>query len=168
MTAGGGAMPSPAGPSRETARLAALLAWVAGGVDAVGYLTLAHIFTAHMSGNSVALGTGLGQADWGTVLERGAPVALFCVGIVVGTLVGAVSDARGARHPAVPVFAVEVVLLAAFGALGHGLLQDGTLSPGAGWPFYGLVALLTLAMGLQSATLRRVGRHGVHTTFVSG
>ncbi len=30
------------------------------------------------------------------------------------------------------------------------------------------MALLTLAMGLQTATLRRVGRHSVHTTFVTG
>ena len=39
---------------REKAWLAVLLAWVAGCVDAVGYLMLFHLFTAHMSGNSAA------------------------------------------------------------------------------------------------------------------
>ena len=145
-----------------------LLAWVAGGVDAIGYLTLAHVFTAHMSGNSVAFGAALGQSRWDTVLVRGAPVALFAVGIVAGTVVGEASDARGARHPSVPVFGVEMALLAAFWILGSGLLRDAAIAPSAGWQFYGLVALLTLAMGLQSATLRRVGRHGVHTAYVSG
>jgi uncharacterized membrane protein YoaK (UPF0700 family) len=158
----------PAAPSRETARLAVLLAWVAGGVDAIGYLTLAHIFTAHMSGNSVAFGAALGEARWDTVVERGAPIALFAVGIAAGTIVGEASDARGARHPAVPVFGVEVVLLGAFWALGSGLLRDGEIATDAAWQFYGLVALLTLAMGLQSATLRHVGSHTAHTTYVSG
>src|SRR5579883_586062 len=164
--------PAPPHPSsassRETARLAVLLAWVAGGVDAIGYLTLAHIFTAHMSGNSVAFGSALGQARWDTVVERGVPIALFAVGIVAGTMVGEASDARGARHPAVPVFAFEVALLVVFGALGSGLLQNDAISTDAAWQFYGLVALLTLAMGLQSATLRRVGSHSAHTTYVSG
>jgi uncharacterized membrane protein YoaK (UPF0700 family) len=154
--------------SRETARLAVLLAWVAGGVDAVGYLTLAHLFTAHMSGNSVAFATALGQAHWATVLERGAPIALFAAGIAAGTIVAAASDARGVQHSSVPVFGVEALLLVAFWLLGSGWLQDGELSPGAGWPFYALVALLTLAMGLQSATLRWVGHQSVHTTYVSG
>src|SRR5579885_833441 len=34
--------------------LAVALAWVAGFVDVTGYLTLIHIFTSHLSGNSVA------------------------------------------------------------------------------------------------------------------
>jgi uncharacterized membrane protein YoaK (UPF0700 family) len=166
MTAG--APPHSLTASRPTARLAVLLAWVAGGVDAVGYLTLAHVFTAHMSGNSVGFGAALGQVRWDTVLQRGVPIAVFVVGIVAGTVIGEASDARGVRHPAVPVFGVEAALLAAFWLLGSPLLRDDEIAAGAAWQFYGLVALLTLAMGLQSATLRRVGRHGVHTTYVTG
>src|SRR5262249_36270733 len=37
---------------REKAGVVLLLAWIAGGVDAIGYLVLLHLFTAHMSGNS--------------------------------------------------------------------------------------------------------------------
>jgi uncharacterized membrane protein YoaK (UPF0700 family) len=158
----------PDASSRETARVAVLLAWVAGAVDAIGYLTLSHIFTAHMSGNSVAFGAALGLARWDTVLERGIPIALFALGIAVGTAVGEASGARGVRHPTVAVFAIEAALLALFWGLGSRALEGGEIRAGAAWQFYGLVALPTLAMGLQSATLRRVGGRGVRTTYVSG
>jgi uncharacterized membrane protein YoaK (UPF0700 family) len=158
----------PSGVSREAARVAVTLAWVAGGVDAVGYLTLSHLFTAHMSGNSVAAGSALGQADWGTVVDRGVPIVFFVLGVGIGAAVGEVRRARAARHPFAAVYAVEAALLAAFWFAGGRWLGGDGVAPSAGWPFYAFAALPTLAMGIQSATLRQVGEHRVHTTFVTG
>ena len=154
--------------SIEAARLAVALAWVAGGVDAIGYLTLSHLFTAHVSGNSVVAGAALGQAQWSTVLERGVPIALFLFGIAIATAVGEVRRAHGARHPFAALYAAEAALLSAFWLAGARGAPDGSIEPTSGWPFYAFAALPTLAMGVQNATLRRVGRHGVHTTYVSG
>ncbi|MBV9760400.1 MAG: DUF1275 family protein [Acidobacteriaceae bacterium] len=36
-----------------------IITWLAGYVDAVGFLSLSHIYTANMSGNSVAVGIQL-------------------------------------------------------------------------------------------------------------
>ena len=72
---------------REKAWLALLLAGVAGAVDAVGYLLLLHLFTAHMSGNSVAMGLSIGQTQWQTALLRAIPIPLFVFGVALGTAV---------------------------------------------------------------------------------
>jgi uncharacterized membrane protein YoaK (UPF0700 family) len=53
-------------PERNTSRkrgLALTLAAVAGFADVVGYLTLHHLFTAHMTGNASKLGVALGHGD---------------------------------------------------------------------------------------------------------
>jgi uncharacterized membrane protein YoaK (UPF0700 family) len=154
-------------PRAATRRIAVLLSCVAGAVDAIGYIVLAHLFTAHMSGNAVALGAAIGQAHWDTAIERAITIALFAAGIAAGTVAGDVAAARGGRHPTVAVFALEMALLAA-------LLVCGGRAMGAdgiavrGWRFYGLVALPTLAMGMQNATLRSAGRLRVRTTYISG
>jgi uncharacterized membrane protein YoaK (UPF0700 family) len=152
----------------DTRRLAVLLAWVAGGVDAIGYLALAHLFTAHMSGNTVALGASAGQGEGGEVLRRGVAISLFAVGIALGTAIGEVRRLRGGRHPTVAVFVAEMVLLAAFVVVGTQGARDSGSPPPDDWRFYVLVAFPTLAMGLQSATLRRIGELHVRTTYISG
>jgi uncharacterized membrane protein YoaK (UPF0700 family) len=160
----------PHDPARaaETARLAVLLAWVAGGVDAIGYLVLAHLFTAHMSGNSVAFGAAIGHGEWDEVIKRGMTIAIFAIGIAVGTAVGELCSASGRRHPTVAVFTIEAVLLGVFLVSGSSAMVDGQLQAAVPWPFFAFVALPTLAMGLQSATLRRVGSASVRTTYISG
>ena len=102
------------------------------------------------------------------MLERGVPIVLFLFGIAIGTAVGEVRRARGARHPFAALYAAEVALLTAFWLAGAHWAPDGSIEPSSGWSYYALAALPTLAMGMQNATLRRVGRHGVHTTYVSG
>ena len=147
-----------------TRRLAVLLAWVAGAVDAVGYLALAHLFTAHMSGNTVALGASVGTGETGEVVRRGVAIALFAVGIALGTALGEFRRQRGRRHPTVAVFAVETLLLATFIVLGKREPMPSTDDA----RFYVLVALPTVAMGLQSAALRHIGHLHVRTTYISG
>jgi uncharacterized membrane protein YoaK (UPF0700 family) len=155
-------------PRPETARLAVLLAWIAGGVDAIGYLVLAHLFTAHMSGNSVAFGAAFGHGRWDTVVERGVTIALFAIGIAAGAAIGELRFKRGRRHPTVGILAVETALLLAFLVLGSGAMVEGEIRTAEAWQFFALVALPTLAMGLQSATLRRVGAASLRTAYITG
>jgi len=51
---------------------------------------------------------------------------------------------------------------------GAPLLRDGGIPEQPPWRFYALVALPSLAMGIQNATLRRVGSATVRTTYISG
>jgi uncharacterized membrane protein YoaK (UPF0700 family) len=147
-----------------TRRLAVLLAGIAGAVDAIGYLALAHLFTAHMSGNTVALGASVGGAEPSEVVRRVLAIVLFAAGIAVGTAVGEIRADRGRRHPTVPIFGVEMVLLLAFIVLGVLERMPSPEEP----RFYVLLAFPTLAMGMQSATVRRIGHLNVTTTYISG
>jgi uncharacterized membrane protein YoaK (UPF0700 family) len=137
-------------------------------VDAIGYLTLGHLFVAHMSGNSATLGASVGQGDWGTVAERAGVILLFGIGIALGTILGEVGRRRGGRHPYAAIYGLEIALLAGFWLLGRGSLSNGEIQAGSPWQLAGLAALPILAMGLQSAGLRRVDGHGVRTTYISG
>jgi uncharacterized membrane protein YoaK (UPF0700 family) len=153
---------------REKAWLAILLAGVAGVVDAVGYLLLVRLFTAHMSGNSVAMGLFFGQAQWAAALFRAAPIPLFVLGVTLGAVVIEVAARLGLRSLFAMVWGMEALLLLIFIASSRGLLHDGQLRISTTGQFYFLVALLAVSMGLQNATLQRVGGRVVRTTYVTG
>jgi uncharacterized membrane protein YoaK (UPF0700 family) len=65
--------------------LVLLLACVAGGVDAVSYMSLGHVFTANMTGNTVLLGLALGQAESRAVVRS----SLALIGFLAGAFLGA-------------------------------------------------------------------------------
>ena len=141
-------------------RLALALAGTAGFLDVVGYLTLAHLFTAHMTGNTSKLGVALGHGKVGAALPLALALPLFAAGVAAGTLF---VDARRASMPLL----VEAALVAAFMTIGglsgpHG----GTVS--SPYPYYVLEACATLALGLQTAALTDVEGTTVRTSYVSG
>lgn len=103
---------------REKAWLAPVLSAVAGAVDAVGYLTLLHVFTAHMSGNSDAFGAELGRGNWTEVLRRGFPIPVFVLGVALGVLLIEIASRRGIRSTAALLLSIEGALLVAFVGLG--------------------------------------------------
>jgi uncharacterized membrane protein YoaK (UPF0700 family) len=150
----------------RTARPALLLAWIAGSVDGLGYLVLFHLFTANMTGNSVTLGTQLGQGYWVPAVRSAFPIPLFLAGVAVGALLRR-AIARAGRPPRPVILALEALLLLAF--LVQGGLEDragGVLADSG--TFYALAALATLAMGLQNALPPQVRGHTVRTTYVTG
>lgn len=154
---------------REKAWLALLLAWIAGGVDAIGYLVLFHLFTAHMSGNSVAFGAHLAQHEWSEAWRRLFPIPLFMFGIATGAVLSDRAARKNARSVFRAALLAEAALLIAFMLCGNGVMRNGEIHTDAVWKFYALAALLPVAMGLQSATLRRIGgRTKVRTVFVTG
>ena len=142
------------------------LAWVAGYVDAVGFLTLAGLFVAHMSGNTVRLGVFVGGGDWSMAAQRLVPIVVFTLGIVVGI---ALCEALSRRSIPVParVLGIEAVLLFVFMVVGRAVLGSDS-APAGSWDYYLLATVVVLAMGLQNVALRRVAGLPIHTTFVTG
>lgn len=149
--------------------LAAQLTAVAGFVDAVGYVVLAHVFVANMSGNSIAVGLNAVDSRWRMVVHRGYPILLFMAGLLIG---GALAEGPRRRRPALKlgwVLLLEAVLLTAF------LLRAGATLGWRGLPRSAtfpnellLVGLAATAMGVQNVSLRASGALSVYTTHVTG
>jgi uncharacterized membrane protein YoaK (UPF0700 family) len=147
--------------------LAFPLAVVGGYVDAVGFLTLAGLFVAHMSGNTVRLGIFVGDGDWSLAAQRLVPIIVFAIGVAAGIALVEALRRRSAPAPAARVLGVEGVLLLGFMLVGR-IVLDGHGAAGGSWDYYLLAVLAVLAMGWQNAALRRVAGVPVHTTFVTG
>jgi uncharacterized membrane protein YoaK (UPF0700 family) len=137
--------------------LAITLTAVAGYVDAVGYLVLAHVLTANMSGNTVALGQSLVTGDWALLVRRGSAIPLFVAGALVSRISIDAARRRSIRPVEPFVFLGEAALIGAFWIAGY-----------AHAPFLALVALASVAMGLQNATITKFGALTVRTTHVTG
>src|SRR5579884_3747608 len=144
----------------RTKRVAVTLAAVAGFLDVVGYLTLAKLFTAHMTGNTSKLGVSLGHGTLGAALPLAVAPPLFAAGIAAGTLL---VDARRRSSPLV----LQAMLVATFMAIGVSARRHGETfaSP---YPYYVLEACATVALGLQTAALTDIGGTTIRTSYVSG
>lgn len=139
--------------------LAAFLTWMAGFVDAVGYLSLGQIYTANMSGNSIAIGIHAVSGEWSEALRRILPVAAYFAGLLYCRLLIAYGATRHIRRIATLTLLCEIALLIPV------YLSSGYTAVALSWIFIGLLAG---AMGLQNATLTHFSNLTVHTGFVTG
>ena len=140
------------------------LSLAAGCVDAVGYLGLGQVFVANMTGNTVLLGLAIGQADGQDVLQSGTALAGFVLGVAAGAAIVERGSERAVWTPAVTAaLGLECVILAAFAAA---WLLDG--SEPSRVVVYPLIVLSALAMGVQSAAVRRLQVADVSTTYITG
>ena len=142
-------------------RLALGLAGVAGFVDVVGYLTLHHLFTAHLTGNASKLGVALGHGRLADAGPLAAVPVLFAAGVAGGT---ALADAGLAWV----ALAAQLCLVATFMGYGSTVIHHGLGPSETTGAFYGLAALATVALGLQTAALTRIDGATVRTSYVSG
>lgn len=147
--------------------LAFPLAGVGGYVDAVGFLTLAGLFVAHMSGNTIRLGVFVGDGDWSLAAARLVPIIVFTLGVAGAIALIEALRRRAAPAPAARVLGLEAGLLLAFMLVGQAVLDGGDAAVGS-WHYYLLAVVAVLSMALQNAALRRVAGVPVHTTFVTG
>lgn len=152
----------------EKAWLALVLALTAGCVDAVSYLVLWKVFTAHMSGNSVASAVSAGLGETSHAMHRAFAIPIFVLGVALGAALSEALARSGVRRIFTVAVTLEASLLLVFLLWGGALLHDGVIPPEPAWRFYLLIAVVTLAMGVQNATLRRVGSVTVRTTYISG
>ncbi|HEY5340598.1 MAG TPA: YoaK family protein [Candidatus Aquilonibacter sp.] len=131
-----------------------LLTVIAGYADAIVFVGLHNIFVANMTGNVVLLGVGLvgmihhlpGAVDAGMPMLA---LAAFACGVAA-----VVAFARKGQRKRAIVLVSEAVLSAAAAAL--------WMHPPAA------IALLSLAMGAQSAAASQIGLAGISTTYVTG
>ena len=139
--------------------VALLLTFVAGIVDIVGYIGFFHTFTAHMTGNTVHAAHRIVSGRAGSGLFALAVIAAFLGGSILGRAVIEAAARNGVRRAASITLSLEFLLIAFV-----------AFSPAGGqvrWPPV-LAILIAVAMGIQTASLTRVGPLTVHTTFVTG
>lgn len=125
--------------------LAALLAGIAGYVDAICFLCLGNVFAANMTGNLVEIGITMATGSWRRASLYTAVAMSFLLGVVIARLL------RRDRAPLLPLLAeTGVILLAASGRLD-----------------VATVPLLAAAMAMQNAAVTH-GIVAVNVTFVTG
>lgn len=139
--------------SPSMASIAFALTLLAGYVDAIGYLSLGHVYVANMSGNSIAIGIHSAGREWPQVWRYAWPVVSFTLGLFVSRLLVSWGMIAGWRSVAAPAIVVEMVALLAFSIMRGG--PAGVLAAG-------------VAMGIQAATLARFYGSTVYTCFVTG
>jgi uncharacterized membrane protein YoaK (UPF0700 family) len=134
-----------------------LLSFAAGAMDAIAFLALGGVFTSAMSGNTIVLGTALGQGQ----LATASRTLVAFAGYVCGAACAAVplrAPGRGIRR----TLGFELLLLAVFAVW-------WTASSGAKDPpdAYALIILSALAMGLQGGIGRAMHVAGVPTIVIT-
>jgi uncharacterized membrane protein YoaK (UPF0700 family) len=141
--------------------LAAFLTWLAGYVDAIGFISLSHIYTANMSGNSVALGIQIASQNWLEAIRRLWPVTTYVPGILFCRLLLEFAARERIRSIASFTWLAEIAVLTP--------VCWSATQPGAGsglW--FTWVGLLAFAMGVQNATLTHFSGVTLNTGFVTG
>ena len=133
------------------------LSFSAGCVDIIGFRSLYRTFTAHMTGLTVHLGEDLTVANGWDAVVLALTLAAFVFGSIVGRTIIETGLREKARSAAAAALALEFLLLVGV-AVGGAKAQ---------WHVV-MILLLATAMGVQTATLTRVGPLTIHTTFVTG
>ncbi|MDZ7733024.1 MAG: YoaK family protein [Acidimicrobiia bacterium] len=120
-------------PPRGRVRVATgLLGFVAGYADAIGFLTLFGIFTAHQSGNTTHFGVSVGAGDWTDAVVRLFPIPMFVIAIALGTTIVEVLRRPRARGGRAPDAAPRGAVRAAGGLHGARYVGGRDLPPRAG------------------------------------
>lgn len=141
------------------------LAAVAGFLDAHIYLKVVEVFVANMSGNIILLGMGVGDLSLPRVGGPAVALVLFGAGMAGATAMHDRRRRRGLRLRPDLLLAVEVALLTVVLVLLVVLGAEGRIGLPAAYP---VLAVGALAMGIQTAAIRRVGATIVATTYESG
>jgi uncharacterized membrane protein YoaK (UPF0700 family) len=147
---------------RDPLTLALLaLTFTSGIVDAVSYLGLGRVFTANMTGNVVLLGFGIAHSGGLPILAPVVSLGSFAIGAGGGGLLGAKLAHRRAAHlsAALTVQASLIACATVLAAATH--VDTGSASR------YVLIGALAVAMGLQTATARRLAVPDLPTTVVT-
>lgn len=142
--------------------LAGFLTWIAGFVDAVGFLALGHIYTANMSGNSVSLGIQITSQNWPETIRRLLPVVGYVMGLLCSRLLIEFGARQRIRSIASIPWLCEILLLLPAAALNFG---GAAIPPELSFAYIGLIAI---AMGIQNATLTHFSSLTLNTGFVTG
>jgi len=140
-----------------------LLTLTTGAVDAASFLALGNVFASVITGNMVLLGVAAGTARPTLAVHSGVALAGYMAGVAVGAPLAVHGDSEGgATWPP----SVTVTLLVELGVLSvFSVVWELAGSAPRGGVQLALVAVLSAAMGLQAAAVRRLGQ--MSTTYLT-
>jgi uncharacterized membrane protein YoaK (UPF0700 family) len=133
-----------------------------GAIDSISFLGLGKVFTAFMTGNVAFLGMGIAGNPAPRIVSVLASMVAFAVGIYLATRITSSGEQKsGVVWSPRTTIALGVSLLAHLCFVGIWFANGGR--PGASTvPI--LLAAWALAMGLQSAAVRKLNVAGIFTT----
>ncbi|WP_041742319.1 YoaK family protein [Collimonas fungivorans] len=140
-----------------------VLSFLAGYVDTVGFVALFGLFTAHVTGNFVLIGSELANHSHGVLIKLLAfPAFIFAVALTRVTLIWL---ERGARPPMPYLLMLQLIFLLGF-------MTAGCLAQPLGDTEAPLALLAGICgaacMGVQNASSRLVLQHLTPTTVMTG
>jgi uncharacterized membrane protein YoaK (UPF0700 family) len=143
-------------------RLLDALTVSSGAIDSISFLGLGKVFTAFMTGNVAFLGMGIAGNPAPRIVSVLAAMAGFGVGVFLATRITSSGEPKsGVAWSPRTTLALGVSLLAHLGFVAIWFANSGR--PGANTvPI--LLAVWALAMGLQSAAVRKLHVEGIFTT----
>ncbi len=134
---------------------------VTGLVDSFSYLLLGHVFVANMTGNVVFLGFAVAGAQGFSIGASLVALASFGLGSVLGGRIGGRFGTHRGHHLAAATGAQSVLL-----AVSMILALVGSHPFGSGVR-YTLIVALSLAMGVQNASVRKLAVPDLTTTVLT-
>jgi uncharacterized membrane protein YoaK (UPF0700 family) len=142
-------------------RLGRVLAFVAGAVNAGGFLAVGQ-YTSHMTGILSSVPDQLVLGKPALAATAAGSVLLFLLGAATSAVLINWGRRRRAHSEYATPLILEALLLLAFGLLGARLGQEKIfLLPAT-------VGLLCYVMGLQNAMITKVSRADIRTTHITG
>ena len=132
----------------------AVLAFIAGLVNAAGYLGFRHESISNMTGNTSLLGIALGQGDAGETVHWALAIASFVFGTMLSGMIVQQSTLKLGRRYGVALVLESLLLFAAVPLL------DASHSAG--------LYLASVGMGLQNGMVSTYSGAVIRTTHVSG
>ena len=142
-------------------QLGCMLAFIAGAVNAGGFLAVQH-YTSHMTGIVSAMADQLVLGMYGLVLVGVSALLSFLLGAIASTLMVRHSRQRNLHSEYALPLVVEAGLLLCFGLLGS------QISGFNGFYVSATVMLLSFIMGLQNAVITKLSNAEIRTTHITG
>jgi uncharacterized membrane protein YoaK (UPF0700 family) len=153
--------PSRSAPFGPLPPLLVAMTVVTGLVDAFSYLVLGHVFVANMTGNVVFLGFAVAGAHGFSIAASLVALVSFGFGSVVGGRIVARYGHHRGRH-----LASAMVVEAVFLAVSVVLALWSSNAPQHGFR-YALIVVLSLATGVQNASIRKLAVPDLTTTVLT-
>lgn len=152
---------SPKRTPQANLHLGVTLAWVAGALNAGGFLAVGQ-YTSHMTG---ILSTAADDLILGKLLPAFAALFLllaFSLGAACTALMVNYAKRSGMRHIYTPVLLLEALLLLLFGLVGTKLQEHAVITVSF------IAVLLCYVMGMQNALVTKLSHAEIRTTHVTG
>ncbi len=142
-------------------QLGCMLAFIAGAVNAGGFLAVQH-YTSHMTGIVSAMADQLALGMYSLVAVGLSALVSFLLGATLSTMMVRHSRQRNLHSEYALPLLVEAGLLLCFGLLGS------QISGFNGYYVSATVMLLSFIMGLQNAVITKLSNAEIRTTHITG